>query len=219
MADAYIVGAGPQGRIVQDILRMGGTESIEFVDEDRALWGRAIAGATVIGGLGRLMETGASGAGVIVALGNPITRMRLIRQLQQAGIKVMNAIHPRAIVMPSVELGAGVVIHPGAVVNTGARLGDGVIVNTGAIVEHDSVLEAGVCISPGAQTGGRVEAGTNAFLGSGCIILKRRKIGAGAVVAAGSLVTRDVLAGTLVMGSPARQRETIGPDFDWGRLL
>jgi acetyltransferase-like isoleucine patch superfamily enzyme len=44
----------------------------------------------------------------------------------------------------------------------------------------------------------------DATIGAGAVILPRVRIGRGAFVAAGSVVTRDVERLTLVMGSPAR---------------
>ncbi|MDB9894438.1 hypothetical protein OAC77_01605 [Reinekea forsetii] len=45
---------------------------------------------------------------------------------------------------------------------------------------------------------------TRAWIGGGAIILPGITIGVGAVVAAGSVVTRDVADGALVKGNPAR---------------
>lgn len=49
-----------------------------------------------------------------------------------------------------------------------------------------------------------VTIGDNVWLGMRCIILKGVTIGDGAIVAAGSVVTRDVPSATLVAGTPAR---------------
>jgi len=55
-----------------------------------------------------------------------------------------------------------------------------------------------------AEVGGPVTAGAYAYLGSGCTVLPCARIGEGAVVGAGSVVTRDVPLYSLVAGSPAR---------------
>jgi acetyltransferase-like isoleucine patch superfamily enzyme len=49
-----------------------------------------------------------------------------------------------------------------------------------------------------------VTIGERAFVGADCLILPGVSIGADAVVAAGSVVSRDVAAGTIVAGVPAQ---------------
>ena len=49
-----------------------------------------------------------------------------------------------------------------------------------------------------------VTIGDNVWIGANVIVLKGVSIGDGAIVAAGSVVTRDVPANTLVAGNPAR---------------
>lgn len=49
-----------------------------------------------------------------------------------------------------------------------------------------------------------VEISDNVFIGVGCIILKGVKIGHGAVIGAGSVVTQDIAPRTIVAGNPAK---------------
>src|SRR5262249_4546967 len=52
--------------------------------------------------------------------------------------------------------------------------------------------------------GGRIAIGDDVWLCEGVVVLKGVRIGDGAVVAARAVVTRDVPAGAIVAGNPAR---------------
>ena len=56
----------------------------------------------------------------------------------------------------------------------------------------------------GWEYGGPIHIGNDVWLGGSCVVLAGVTIGDGAVVAAGSVVTRDVPPNTVVAGNPAR---------------
>src|ERR1700753_1541331 len=58
----------------------------------------------------------------------------------------------------------------------------------------------------GLEFGRPVRIGSDVWLGGGAISLPDVTIGDGAVIGAGSVVTRDVSAGVTVLGNPARPR-------------
>ncbi|HWK11115.1 MAG TPA: hypothetical protein VNR64_13740, partial [Vicinamibacterales bacterium] len=68
-------------------------------------------------------------------------------------------------------------------------------------------------IAPGVHMGGEVAVGARAFVGIGAVVLPGIRIGADSIVGAGAIVTRDVAAGTTVVGCPAkaisRQRDAL----------
>jgi len=63
---------------------------------------------------------------------------------------------------------------------------------------------------------GPIEIGDGAWLASRVVVLPGVRIGAGAIVAAGSVVTKDVPPNTLVVGVPARVTRSLktGADLD-----
>ena len=58
-----------------------------------------------------------------------------------------------------------------------------------------------------------------AFLGTRATVLLRLTVGAGAIIGAGALVTRDVEPGVLAYGVPARVVRNVDLDRDWPHLL
>jgi len=70
-----------------------------------------------------------------------------------------------------------------------------------AILAHD---ESMAYTGRGPEVVGETRIDEGGFLGVRCIVLAGVTVGARAIVAAGSVVTRDVAADTTVAGSPAR---------------
>lgn len=102
----------------------------------------------------------------------------------------------------STYLGHDVHIHSIDPVRIGNRcvLADGVFI---ASTDHHRTERAAV-----AGTGAIV-IGDDVFLGQRAIVLGGVSIGAGATVGAGAVVTKDVPAGAVAIGVPARVRESL----------
>ncbi len=217
---AFIYGCGAQGRVVLDILRAQGSHtSVEFLDDNPKLWRQSINAALVVGNLEYALLEDANSYEILVALGNNIDRINIAAQINIYRLHWLNAIHPSAVIMSTAILGKGNMIGAHTVINTNTEVGNYIIINNSAVVEHDSILEDGVCVSPGVQIGGRVIIHQSTFIGTGAIILPRISIGTHAIVAAGSVVTKDVPDHVLVKGSPAKIVSEVDNNFDWKRLL
>ena len=125
-------------------------------------------------------------------------------RIAHLGFEFITVVHPKAIVSKTVSIDSGSVLLAGAVVNAGSIIGTNVIVNTNATIEHECRIGDHVHVAPGAILAGRVTIGDHAHIGAGAIIRQGLTVGNQAVVGAGAVVVKNVLAGTCVIGVPAR---------------
>ncbi|CAK9156327.1 unnamed protein product [Ilex paraguariensis] len=102
----------------------------------------------------------------------------------------------------------GVDIHPAAKIGDGILLdhGTSVVIGETAVVGNSVSLMQGVTLGgTGKEHGDRhPKVGEGALIGASATILGNIKIGAGAMVAAGSLVFKDIPSHSMVVGIPAK---------------
>jgi len=166
-------------------------------------------------GFGRWADAMADLAEVsgLVAIGGERGRDRIaIQQLfRTRGLRLDSLVHPQASVCASASLGAGTQVLALAVVAADARIGEACIVNHRASIDHECVVGDGVHVAPGATVCGCVTLHDNVMVGAGAVVLPRVTIGENCVIGAGAVVTRDVPAGSVVVGNPARAVPPLHP--------
>jgi UDP-2-acetamido-3-amino-2,3-dideoxy-glucuronate N-acetyltransferase len=150
------------------------------------------------------------GDGAIIAAGAVVVR--------GAAIGPEAVVGDQAQVRERAAIGRGTVVGRGTAVDNDVVIGAGVRIQTGCYVTAFSEVEDEVFIGPGVNTfndpwAGRRPEGEplrgprlrrRCRIGGGALILPGIEVGEEAFVAAGSVVTRDVAPGALVMGVPAR---------------
>lgn len=145
--------------------------------------------------------------GFVMAMGGARgkDRLRIADYLTSFGLQPIAFIHPWTSVCSDVVIGDGAQIMAGACISTGVRIGDQTIVNHMANVDHECILGRGVHVAPGATLAGCVTVQDRVMIGAGATILPNLTIEEDAIVGAGAVVTKDVGAGSIVVGVPARR--------------
>ena len=214
MEKVVILGARIDGhaKVVLEIIEAEGKyEVVGFIDDN--LYGKdlSIRNFPVVGKTSELhvlkQQLGLFGA--IVAIGNNPQRRRLGVKIQEAGLQLINAIHPSVHMDSDVTFGQGNCFCQGVIIITGTRVGNSVNVHTGATIDHDNIIEDGANLGPGVHTSGRVTICRDAFLGAGTLVIPDGYVGEGAITGAGTVVIHPVSAFTKVVGVPARVIEKL----------
>jgi sugar O-acyltransferase (sialic acid O-acetyltransferase NeuD family) len=202
----YVVGTGGLAREMAQLASQIGTwDLIGFVSDGSQPLGMRV-------GPGRIVATDEAlfledpDADVVVGIGRPAARLAAGRHLSAANrLRFPTLMHPSARCDPSdVEMGRGNVITAGCVFTVAIVANDFNLFNWQTTVGHDARLGAGNVLNPAVNVSGGVVIGDAVLIGTGAQVLEGRTVADGATVGAGAVVTRDVAAGTTVVGVPAR---------------
>lgn len=84
-------------------------------------------------------------------------------------------------------------------------IGNNVTLSTCTLICHDGVIGVlNTCYGKKLDAVGPITIKDNCFIGHGAIVMPRVTVGPNSIVAAGSVVTKDVLPGLVVGGNPAK---------------
>ena len=208
--DLLIVGAGGFSREAAEAARAceaGGApwRVAGFLDDAEHLVGTTIDEVPVIGRIDTVRSR--DDALIVVGVGRPdayTTRLRIVEHLGFADPRYATIVHPAACLGRMTVLGVGTVVLAGVVATTAVQIGRHVAIMPGVVMTHDDAIGDFVTLASGAKLGGGVRVDTGAYIGAAATVREGVTIGAWAMVGMGSVVTRDIPAGELWLGSPAR---------------
>lgn len=209
-----IWGATGQARVAFDILHEEGSEIIHLFDNNENVE-TPFPGIPISYGLDGLLsfiqtlrdkQLNPADIDCLSAIGggNGMARETISKLMQSYGFTSRSLIHKSAIISPSAEIGQNVQILAGSIIAAFSSIGDYSIINTGSNVDHDCTIGKNCHLAPQSALAGEIMLEENVFVGTNATILPGLRICAGATIGAGSVVTKDVPAGAVVAGNPAR---------------
>lgn len=187
------------------LLRAGRDPSeLVFIDDNRTTADHKVGDVPV-----RALAELHPGDEFILAIGDGKVRSMLEQRCIAAGLAPFSLFAEDYIAGIDVETGAGAVFCSRSMVTASARIGRQFQCNIYSYVAHDCVIGDYVTFAPNVCCNGNIHIGNYAYIGTGAVIKQGKPekplvIGEGAVVGMGAVVTKDVAAGTVVVGNPAR---------------
>jgi sugar O-acyltransferase (sialic acid O-acetyltransferase NeuD family) len=142
------------------------------------------------------------------AIGSGHVRQMIDEQIAESA-QLISLISPDSRNLTSNSLGIGAIMCPFSMLTSNAVVGKSFQCNIYAYAAHDAVVGNYVTFAPGVHCLGNVQIDDFAYIGAGAVIKQGRtgaptRIGSGAIIGMGAVVTRDVEAGVTVVGNPAR---------------
>jgi sugar O-acyltransferase (sialic acid O-acetyltransferase NeuD family) len=202
MSNLLLLGAGGHGRVAAEIAILSHNwDKISYLDDNKST--KSVNSIPIIGTLEefRLFKEDYSYA--FVAIGNNSIRLRWLHSLMEEGFNTPVLIHPYSFISKTSGIGEGTIVMAGAVINAGSKIGNGCIINTSSSIDHDCIIGDGVHISPGVNIGGYVGIGRLTWVCIGSKIINNIRIGQSAIIAAGSVVTKNIPDNVMAAGVPA----------------
>jgi len=145
-----------------------------------------------------------------IAIAAPAIRKKLAEKCEDAGFGFFDVVAKTHLCFDDVEVGPGAILCDNTQITSNVRIGRHFHGNIYSYVEHDCVIGDFVTFAPRVCCNGNVIIEDGAYIGTGAMLRqgtpeKPLRIGAGATVGMGAVVTKDVAAGVTVVGNPAKE--------------
>ena len=150
----------------------------------------------------------ASSRAAAIAIADTETRSQVAGRCFDDGVASFAITASSVVIMDDVQIDEGAILSPFVTLTSNIRIGRHFHANIYSYVAHDCVIGDFVTFAPGVKCNGNVVVEDYAYVGTGAVLRQGKpgsplRIGRGATVGMGAVVTHDVPAGITVVGNPA----------------
>lgn len=146
---------------------------------------------------------------VVIAIADARIRRMIVQQCESEKVKFASLVAPSHQRGDNILTGAGGIYCGFTSLTSDVKIGRHFHCNIYSYVAHDCVIGDFVTLAPRVCINGNTIIDDDAYIGTGAVLKQGThdrplRIGKGAVIGMGAVVTRDVEPGAVVVGSPAR---------------
>jgi sugar O-acyltransferase (sialic acid O-acetyltransferase NeuD family) len=201
-----IYGASGFGKEVLPLLREQFSDDIKIVFIDDGETSNQLLGYEVLQFEDFLNLT--SEKFITIAIANSMVREKLTLKCTKHNIEIIDIKAQNVVKLDNITILEGSILCPFVTLTSDIKIGKSFQANIYSYIAHDCIIGDYVTFSPAVKCNGNVHIEDHVYIGTGVIIHQGKpnkplKIGKGAIIAAGSIVTKSVPAGMTVFGSPA----------------
>ena len=194
--------------LVREKAKKNNNCKIYFIVDDKYLNDKKELKGIEIISFNNFIEISGAEKFITVGFSNVFRRIEVFNFCEKNNIKLLNVSATNIVIMDNVKIGDGSILCPFVTLTSDITIGKGFQANIYSYVAHDCSIGDYVTFAPAVKCNGNVHIDDNVYIGTGAIIHQGKsnkplKIGKGAVIAAGAVVTKSVPANTTVFGNPA----------------
>ena len=142
---------------------------------------------------------------LIIAIGDPIVRERVIEKLPR-GVKFWTFISKDAVLLDdNIEIGEGSIICAGCVLTTNIKIGNHTHINLNTTIGHDVEIGNFVTISPNVSVSGNVSISDYVEIGSNASIREKTSICSNVIIGLNSGVVKNIIEPGVYVGLPTKK--------------
>lgn len=140
----------------------------------------------------------------ICAVGTPKIKLKLCDLICSRGGQFTNVIDPTSWQYETSTMGKGNILLRSTGLSANSKIGNHNALNSFVGIGHDSILEDGCTLNAFCDITGNTYLERGVYMGSHAVVCPGVRVGAFAIIGAGSVALRNVKAGSTIIGVPGK---------------